>query len=121
MALKLRPILFGTVIALPVYVGSVAFLVYFLPHHEVLRIVGSEAQRPLGSSKSDTTVISPSSSRIPPDTGWQGGPPVAHIGVHTRGPNWALTQFWCSLLFVTQRRSIWPEEGQALRVQTSGA
>jgi hypothetical protein len=38
-----------------------------------------------------------------------------------RHPIGALTQFWCSLFFVTQRRSIWPEEGQALRVQTSGA
>ncbi|MFZ0494462.1 MAG: hypothetical protein WBD78_01860 [Methylocella sp.] len=55
MAPKLRRTLFGTVIALLVAAGPVAFLVYFLPHHEVLRIVGSETRRPLGSSKSDTT------------------------------------------------------------------
>ena len=55
MALKLRRILFGSVIALPVYVGSVAFLVYFLPYHEVLRIVGAETRRPVSTSKSDIT------------------------------------------------------------------
>jgi hypothetical protein len=52
---KLRRILFGTVIAFLVYAGSVAFLVYFLPYHEVLRIVGSETRRPVSSSKSDKT------------------------------------------------------------------
>jgi hypothetical protein len=55
MALKLRRILFGTVIALLVYTGSVAFLVYFLPYHEVLRIVGAETRRPVSTSKSDIT------------------------------------------------------------------
>lgn len=53
MAPKLRRILFGTVIALLAAAGPVAFLVYFLPHHGVLRIVGSETRRPLGSGKSD--------------------------------------------------------------------
>lgn len=53
MAPKLRRILFGTVIALPVAAGAVAFLVYVLPHHDVVRIVGSETRRPIGSGKSD--------------------------------------------------------------------
>jgi hypothetical protein len=55
LAPKLRRTLFGTVIALLVAAGPVAFLVYFLPQREVLRIVGPETRRPLGSSKSDTT------------------------------------------------------------------
>ena len=55
MAPKLRRILFGTVIALLVAAGPVAFLVYFLPHHDVLSIVGSETRRPVGSGKSDKT------------------------------------------------------------------
>jgi Protein of unknown function (DUF1523) len=52
---KLRRILFGSVIALLVYVGTVAFLVYFLPHHDVLRIVGTDTRRPIGSTKSDVS------------------------------------------------------------------
>ena len=52
---KLRRILFGTVIAFLVYAGSVAFLVYFLPYHEVLRIVGTDTRRPIGSTKSDVS------------------------------------------------------------------
>ncbi len=52
---KLRRILFGAVIALLVYVGSVAFLVYFIPYHEVLRIVGTDTRRPISTSKSDKT------------------------------------------------------------------
>jgi hypothetical protein len=53
MAPKLRRILIGTVIALLAAAGPVACLDYFLPHHAVLRIVGSETRRPFGSSKSD--------------------------------------------------------------------
>src|SRR5580704_4361185 len=55
MAPKLRRILFGTVIALLVAVGPVAFLYYFLPRHDVLRIVGTDTRRPIGSTKSDVS------------------------------------------------------------------
>jgi hypothetical protein len=51
MAPKLRRILIGTVIALLVAAGPVAFLDYFLPQHAILRIVGAETRRPMGSSK----------------------------------------------------------------------
>ena len=52
MTPKLRRILIGIVIALVVAAGPVAFLDYFLPHHAILRIVGAETRRPVGSSKS---------------------------------------------------------------------
>src|SRR3984893_17742859 len=52
---KLRRILFGSVIALLVYACSVAFLVYFIPYREGLRIVGTETRRPISTSKSDKT------------------------------------------------------------------
>jgi hypothetical protein len=55
MAPKLRRILFGTVIAVLVAAGPVAFLVYFLPRHDVLRIVGTDTRRPIGSTKSDVS------------------------------------------------------------------
>jgi hypothetical protein len=55
MTPKLRRILFGTLIALLAAAPPILFLSYFLPHHEMLRIVGSETRRPLGSSKSDST------------------------------------------------------------------
>jgi hypothetical protein len=53
MAPKLRRILFGTLIALLVAAGPVAFLNYFLPHHAILRIVGTDTRRPLGSNKTN--------------------------------------------------------------------
>ncbi|HUI21912.1 MAG TPA: DUF1523 family protein [Methylocella sp.] len=53
MSPKLRRILIGTLIALLVVAGPVAFLDYFLPHHAILRIVGAETRRPVGSSKSN--------------------------------------------------------------------
>ncbi|MGC2224879.1 MAG: DUF1523 family protein [Methylocella sp.] len=55
MASKLRRILFGTVIALPVAAVPAAFLYYFLPRHDVLRIVGTDTRRPIGSTKSDVS------------------------------------------------------------------
>jgi hypothetical protein len=51
MAPKLRRILVGSVIALLAAAGPVAVLDYFLPHHAVLRIVGTETRRPVGTSK----------------------------------------------------------------------
>ncbi len=55
MASKLRRILFGTVLALLVAAVPAAFLYYFLPHHDVLRIVGTDTRRPIGSTKSDVS------------------------------------------------------------------
>jgi Protein of unknown function (DUF1523) len=56
MGPKLRRILFGTVIALLVAAaGPAAFLYYFLPRHDVLRIVGTDTRRPIGSTKSDVS------------------------------------------------------------------
>jgi hypothetical protein len=52
MISKLRRIAIGTTIAVLIAAGPVAFLNYFLPHHAVLRIVGAETRRPVGSSKS---------------------------------------------------------------------
>jgi hypothetical protein len=55
MASNLRRILFGTVITLLVAAGPVAFLYYFLPHRVVLRIIGTDTRRPIGSSRSDVS------------------------------------------------------------------
>jgi hypothetical protein len=55
MASELRRILFGTVITLLIAAGPVAFLYYFLPHRDVLRIVGTDTRRPIGSTKSDVS------------------------------------------------------------------
>ncbi|MGH6853349.1 MAG: DUF1523 family protein, partial [Methylocella sp.] len=55
MTPKLRRALFGTVIALLVAAGPAAFIYYFLPHREVLRIVGTDTRRPIGASKSDAS------------------------------------------------------------------
>jgi Protein of unknown function (DUF1523) len=52
MTPKLRRFMIGTIIVLLVAAGPIAFLDYFLPHHAVLRIVGAETRRPVGSSKS---------------------------------------------------------------------
>jgi hypothetical protein len=55
MTPKLRQTLFATVIALLAAAGPAAFLYYFLPRHEVLRIIGTDTRRPIGSSKSDVS------------------------------------------------------------------
>jgi Protein of unknown function (DUF1523) len=55
MTPKLRRNLFGTVIALLVAAGPAAFLYYFLPRHDVVRIIGTDTRRPIGSSKADIT------------------------------------------------------------------
>lgn len=55
MTPKLRRNLFGTVIALLVAAGPAAFLYYFLPRHDVLRIIGTDTRRPIGSTKSDVS------------------------------------------------------------------
>jgi Protein of unknown function (DUF1523) len=55
MTPKLRRNLLGTVIALPLAVGPAVFLYYILPHREVLRIIGTDTRRPIGSSKSDAS------------------------------------------------------------------
>lgn len=55
MTPKLRRNLFGTVIALLVAAGPAAFLYYFLPRHAVVRIVGTDTRRPIGSTKSDVS------------------------------------------------------------------
>jgi hypothetical protein len=52
MSPKLRRILFVTLIAVFAAAGPVAFLDYFLPHHDLLRIVGTEVRRPPAYSKS---------------------------------------------------------------------
>lgn len=53
MTSKLRRILIGTVIAVLIAAGPIALLDYFLPHHALLRVVGAETRRPVGSSKSN--------------------------------------------------------------------
>ncbi|MGH6812739.1 MAG: DUF1523 family protein [Methylocella sp.] len=55
MTPKLRRNLFGAVIAVLVAAGPVVFIYYFLPHREVLRIVGTDTRRPLGTTKSDVS------------------------------------------------------------------
>jgi hypothetical protein len=55
MTPKLRRNLFVTVIALLVAAGPAAFLYYFLPRHDILRIVGTDTRRPIGSTKSDVS------------------------------------------------------------------
>ena len=55
MAPKLRRIVIGTVIVLLAAAGPIAFLDYFLPHHAIVRLVGAETRRPVGTNESHTT------------------------------------------------------------------
>jgi Protein of unknown function (DUF1523) len=55
MTPKLRRNLIGTVIALLVATVPAAFLYYFLPRHDVVRIIGTDTRRPIGSRKSDVS------------------------------------------------------------------
>jgi Protein of unknown function (DUF1523) len=55
MAPKLRRIVIGTVIVLLAAAGPIAFLDYFLPHHAIVRLVGAETRRPVGTKESHTT------------------------------------------------------------------
>ncbi|MGH6842834.1 MAG: DUF1523 family protein, partial [Methylocella sp.] len=43
------------VIALLAAAGTAAFLYYFLPRHDVLRIVGTDTRRPIGNVRSDVS------------------------------------------------------------------
>jgi Protein of unknown function (DUF1523) len=57
MTPKLRRILIGSVIALVIAAVPIAFLDYYLPHHAIVRIIGTDTRRPLGGSKNSPSPV----------------------------------------------------------------